>query len=70
MRHVLTDEERLRGVEKSLQSPRLPESLRDGLRRYREQLRAKVEVGTRRRKRSRPVARKGGNNPLVKWLRL
>lgn len=67
MRHRLTDEERLRGVEKSLQSPRLPESLREGLRRYREQLKAKV-AGSRR-KRSR-IASRSTASPLNWWLRL
>lgn len=67
MRHRLTDEERLRGVEKSLRSPRLPESLREGLRRYREQLRVKVGRATRRRSRGVSPTVK---SPLNWWLRL
>lgn len=68
MRHVLTDEERLHGVERSLQSSRTPQSLKQGLRQYREQLRAKIASKARRR-RSRPGQR-GTGSLLGSWLRL
>jgi hypothetical protein len=68
MRHLLTDEERLRGVERSLQSSRTPQSLKEGLRRYREQLRAKIE-NKPRRKRSHSK-RRSSSSLLGSWLRL
>lgn len=66
MKHTLTDEERLRGVEASLSSSRTPQSLKSGLRQYRDQLRAKIGMSPRR-KRSRSS---GSGNFLRRFLQL
>lgn len=63
MRHRLSDEERLAGVEASLASSKTPQSLKAGLRQYRDQLRVKIGGGASRRK-----AKRGSF--LSRWLQL
>ena len=62
MRHVLTVEERIRGLRKAIDSSATPEHLKPALKRQLELLQNKRFGSQRRRKRSGPG--------LLDWLRL